>query len=359
MYQEWKEQQAKKKADQVRQRRRELTARNQTSEHRDEPPRGRPTNRREPSRPTPSSPGQNDTADSQPNIARKPVAVYNKKRGEVQKHTVKIAQLPSVHNSVHLQHTLSNNYRAGPSPARGLKGKSNRETRFSDFLHDERNPSPWQKPGPSRETQWTYAVPGEDDELVRNSHFSSILDPAKAIKKAKEAEKAKGPKCYICSSSNCPGGYRDHITNLWVCAACQKSEKMGPVECSVCGQPNSPHTGYAGNGLWMCTACQNPTTPKELPPSTKLSRKATSKPKASRPPIPQGLDKAQSEDIKNCECDSPCPPIEVFDDESISICPDCHKRLTAFPVFLSKSAASLDKNKNAKAPLPSEGVPIS
>ncbi|CAD6579174.1 MAG: hypothetical protein ASARMPRED_008982 [Alectoria sarmentosa] len=261
LYQSWKDRQAKKKADQTRQRKREETARRQATEHRDQSIRGRSTNRREPPRPSSSPPVQDRVADSHKEIARKPVPAYNKKRGEVQKHVVKIAQLPPVHNSVHLHHTPSNNYRTKPSPVRGQKDHSNRETRFSDFLHRERDPRPSQKAAPSRETQWTYAVPGEDDELVRNSRFSSILDPAKAVKKAKEAEKAKGPTCYVCGGSNCPGGYRDHISKLW---------------------------------LW----CRSPTTPKEVPPSPKLARKATSKPKASRPPIPRGVDKAESEDVK-------------------------------------------------------------
>ena len=350
-YQSWKDRQAKKKADQTRQRKREETARRQATERRDQPTRGRSTNRREPPRASSSIPEQDHVADSQKDIARKPVPAYNKKRGEVQKHVVKIAQLPPVHNSVHLHHTPSNNYCTKPSPVRGQMDHSNRETRFSDFLHRERNPRPSQKAARSRETQWTYAVPGEDDELVRNSRFSSILDPAKAVKKAKEAEKAKGPTCYVCGGLNCPGGYRDHISKLWLCTNCRHREKIGPVECSVCGQ-HSPGTGYAANGLWMCTGCRSPTTPKEVPPSPKLSRKATSKPKASRPPIPRGVDKAEGEDIKYCECDNPCPPIKIFDAERVSICPDCHRRLTPFPVIPSQSASR-------QASLASKGVPIS
>lgn len=197
LYRNWKDQQAKKKADQARQRRREEIARNQATERRDEPIRGRSTNRGEPPRTTASPQDQDHAANAQPGIARKPIPVYNKKRGEVQKHTVRIAQLPPVHNSVHLQHTTSNNYRTKPSPTRGQKDKSNRNTRFSDFLHQERGAPSSQKPASSRGTQWTYAVPGGDDELARSSHFSSILDPAKAAKKAKEVEKVKAPSCYI------------------------------------------------------------------------------------------------------------------------------------------------------------------
>ena len=283
LYTNWKEQQAKKKADQ---RRREEISRShwRVTERRDEPARGRSTAQLEHPKATPSPPDQDNSADSQPGVTRKPVPLYTKKRGEVQKHAVKIAQLPPVHNSVHLQHTPSNNYRARPSPARGQKDNLTRNTRFSDFLPLERKP---QKPVSSRETQWTYAVPGEDDELVRNNRFSSILDPAKAIKKAKEAERAKGPKCYMCGSKDCPGGYRDNITKLWVCEPCQRTHNMAPTQCSVCGDPTD--AGYADNGLWMCTQCRNPTTPKELPPSPRFSRKATSKPKASQPPIPQGV----------------------------------------------------------------------
>lgn len=358
LYQNWKDQQAKKKADQARQVRREQMSKSQATEHKDEPTRGRSETRRKPPGTTPSPRDQDHAVDSQSGIGRKPVPVHDKKRGEVQKHAVKITQLPAIHKSIHLQHTPSNNYRAKHSPNRGQKDKSNRDTRFSDFLHQQRNAPPSQKPAPSRETQWTYAVPGEDDELVRNSRFSSILDPAKAIKKAKEVEKAKGPVCYICGSFNCPGGYRDNITNLWVCAVCQRAEKIGPAQCSVCGEPNSPGTGYASNGLWMCTACSNPTTPKELPPTPKLSRKDTSRmSKVSGPPIPQGVEKVKRESTEQCECDHPCRPIEIFD-KMISICPDCHKRLTPFPVIRSKLALSLNR-RDSHASLASQGVPIS
>ena len=319
LYHSWKDQQAKKKADEVK---RKETSRRQAAERRQEPTRRRSTERRAPLRTTPSPPDQDHAAGSEPSIARKVIPVYNKKTGEVPKHAVKINQLPPIHNSVHLEHTPSNNYRAKPAPTRGQKLKASRETRFSDFLHEERNPAP------SRETR-----------------FSSILDPAKAIKRAKEAEKAKGPACYICGSSKCPGGYRDHVTDLWVCEVCQKREKMLPIQCSLCGQPNSPLTGYAdSNGLWMCTACRCPTTPKELPPTPKLSRKATSRPKG--------------DDTKHCECDTPCPPIESFDHGRTSICPLCRKPLTPFPAIPPKSALRLDKRSSYSSRF-SQGVPIS
>lgn len=261
---------------QPRQKGREKTPRNRTTEPGDEATPGRSDYRREPPQTNPSPPEQENPEDPHPGTGRKPKPTYAKKRGEVKQHTVKIAQLPPIHNSVHLHHTPSNNYRANPSPARGQKDGSNRNTRFSDFLHQERNVPPSQEPASSRETQWTYAVPGEGDEQVRNSRFSSVLDPAKAIKKAKETEKAKGPKCYI---------------------SCQKRENMAPVQCSVCGQPNSPNTGYnAANGLWMCSVCRCPTTPKELPPSPNFD---APRPKASRPPIPQGMDKPKSKTNEN------------------------------------------------------------
>ena len=323
LYRSWKDQQAKKKADQARQRRHEEIARSQAIVRRDDASRGRSINRREPTRTTPSLP---DVANSQPDVAKKPVPVHQKKRGEVQKHTVKIAQLPPVHNSVHLQHTPSNNYRTKPSPTRGQKDRSNRETHFSDFVHQEPNSPQSQKPAPSQ------------------NRFSSVLDPAKAIRRAKEAEEAKGPKCYMCGSYDCTGGYRDNISKLWVCGPCQQKEQIGPVECSVCGQ-HSLNTGYASNGLWMCKACRSPTTPKELPPSPKSSHKAPSRPKASRPPIPYGFDEAKGEDMQHCECDTPCPPIETFDDGR-SFCPDprCHKRLTPFPVIQSTPISEYDSD---------------
>ena len=339
LYQKWRDQQAKKKTDHTRQ------------------SRGRSTNRSESPRTTSTLSNQDHAADSQPGIGRKPVPIYNKKRGEVQKHTVKISELPPIHNSVHLQHTPSNNYRVKPSPNRG---QTNRNTRFSDFLHQERSTPPSQRPAPSRETQPTYSAPGQDNDPVRNSRYSSVLDPAKAVRKAKEAEKAKGPKCYICGSSSkdCPGGPRDRITNLWICQACQKAENIGSVVCSLCGEPNSPGTGYASNGLWMCTACSNPTTPKELPPTPKLSRNDTSeKSQASRPPIPRGLDRANRESNEQCECDLPFRPIEGFSNRRISICQNCHKRLTPFPVIRSNSLSSLNQ-RDSHTSFANQGVPI-
>ena len=340
LYRKWRDEQAEKETDHTRQ------------------ARGRSTNRSESRRTTSTPPDQDQAADSQSAIGRKPIPVYNKKRGEVHKHAVKITQLPPIHNSVHLEHTLSNNYRAKPSPNRGQIDKSSRNTRFSDFLYQERSTAPSQGPTLSRETQLTYSAPGQANDPARNSRYSSILDPAKAVRKVKEAEKAKGPKCYICgsSSNDCPGGFRDRITNLWVCQACQKAENIGPVVCSLCGEPNSPGTGYASNGLWMCTACANPTTPKELPPTAKL-QDTSKKSQASRPPIPQGLDRANTESREQCECDHPFHPIEGFSNQRISVCQNCHKRLTPFPDIRSNSASSLNQ-RDSHSSLANQGVLI-
>lgn len=335
LYHDWKDQKAEKKADRATQRKPKEIAKSQVINHRDDAPGGRPTNPREHPQPTPSPLDQA----SQPAVAGNPKPVYNKKRGEVKQHTVTIA-LPPVHNSVHLKHTPSNNYGTGPSTGRGQKDRT-RDTRFSDFVH-QRNAPPSQKPAPSRGTQWTYAVRGQENEFVRNNRYSSIHDPAKA-KKAQEAQKAQNLQCYICGSSNCMGEFRDIISKLWVCGTCQKHEGIEPVQCAVCGEPSTPNSGYhAGNGLWMCSTCSNPKTPKEFPPSPKLGRKNTSRPKANRPPIPQG--EAKSEDT--CECNNACPPIEKFDNK-ICICPICDRPLTPFPVLLPTAS---------HAPLPSEGI---
>ena len=249
LYQNWKDQQAKKHAGRKTQRQGQKIAGNQATEHRHEPTRDRLANQAQPPQTTLSPPNQDCAAEHQPGIARKAVPVYNKKRGEVQKHSVQITQQPPIHNSVHLEHTPSNNYRAKHPESQ--KNKSARNTRFSDFLHEERHPA-------SRETRRISNVLVEDDQPVRNSRFSSKLDPAKAVKKAREAEKAKWLKrCYICSSTNGPGGYRDHISRLWLCAACQLKENRGPKQCSCCGTPNSPNTTYADNGLWLCTNVSN------------------------------------------------------------------------------------------------------
>ena len=250
LHQKFKDQRAKKKPDQARQKKGERLTGGQATERTDQSTRGHSTNHPQ----TTSLPPDQAHAVNRPlGIAEKPVSVYNKKRGEVQKHAVQITHMPPIHSSVHLEHTPSNNYRTKPPAA--LKNDSARDTHFSDFIREERGPV-------SRETKWTRAGPDHEDEPVRNSHFSSKLDPAKAIKRAKEVEKAKGPKCYICSSTHCPGGYRDNISKLWVCAACQQKENIGPKQCSYCGTPNSPNTTYADNGLWLCTnvSFSNPLT---------------------------------------------------------------------------------------------------
>lgn len=244
IYTNWKDQQAKKYAGRTKQREVQKIPGGQATEHRHEPTRARSFNQTEPPKTTLLLPNQGYATDHQPGIAKKADPVYNKKRGEVQKHAVQITQQHPIHNSVHLEHTLSNNYRTKPSVSQ--KNKPARDTRFSDFLHAERHPA-------SRETRRISGIPIEDHEPVRNSRYSSKLDPAKAVKKAKEAEKAN-PKCYICSSTNCRGGYRDHISRLWLCAACQLKENRGPKQCSCCGTPNSPNTTYANEtGLWLCT----------------------------------------------------------------------------------------------------------
>lgn len=244
LYKNWKDQRAKRHTGRKPQRQGQKIAGGQAVEHIHEPTRDRSPNQAKPSQTTLSAPNPGHAAEYQPGIAKKAVPVYSKKRGEVQKHVVQIIQQPAIHNSVHLEHTPSNNYRTKLSERQ--KNKSARETRFSDFLHEERHPA-------SGETRRTSNFPIEDDQPVRNSRFSSKLDPAKTVKKAREAEKAKGHKCYICSATNGPGGYRDHISRLWLCAACQLKENRGPKQCSCCGTPNSPNTTYAENGLWLCT----------------------------------------------------------------------------------------------------------
>ena len=277
LYPNWKDQQAKKQAGQTRQKEGQKIPGVQAPEHRHEPIRRHSISLPEPPQTTLSPLKQGHAAEYQPGIARKAVPIYNKKRGEVQKHAVQITQQLPIHNSVHLEHTPSNNYRTKPSV--GQKNKSARDTRFSDFLHEERHPA-------SRGTRRTSGVPVEGHEPVRNSRFSSKLDPAKAVKKAKEAERGKGRKCYICSSTNCPGGYRDHISRLWLCAACQQKENRGPKQCSCCGTPNSPNTTYADNGLWLCTNVSRPftslpspfTTPKYTKGNANLGVLAVPKP---------------------------------------------------------------------------------
>ena len=63
-------------------------------------------------------------------------------------------------------------------------------------------------------------------------------------------------------------------------------------------------------------------------------------------------------DTKHCKCDTPCPPIESFDNERISICPHCRKPPTPFPADPPKSASRLDERSSHSSRL-SQGIPIS
>lgn len=285
MYQRLRDDRAEKDAGVARQNVPREQAKNAVARPTDESSRGRSAVRIAPlTQPPLSTAIPRNPLESHQGVTRKPVPVYSKRRGEVPKHSVKISQLHRVHNSVHLEHSPSKNYRVKDQETNSQKDKLDRHTCFSDFVHashgsppphkrqaEAQQPDFHKQHNPIRETQWTFAIPKADDELVRESvRFSSNLDPAKAIKKAKAIQLEKRDReCYICGSFNSPLKYRDKFSGLRICSACETPD---PVECSICGNPNSLETGYSKEGLWLCKGCRSPTEFRKIPPEQRQQR---------------------------------------------------------------------------------------
>ena len=196
-------------------------------------------------------------------ITRKPVQAFRKTEGEVRKHAVKITHLRPVHNSVHLQQspTKSRDFRKALEVDH--KRKSSNVTTFGDFMRKPSEPSerlarlPPHIPTPvaprgnqramaesfhqRNGTQWTFTVPGID-EVAPNSTL--ILPTADFPEKINEERES-------------------HVT-------------VDPQECILCGTLNSPKTQYNRQGLWLCTACRSPRSPKEVPPAPAVPFEAIS-----------------------------------------------------------------------------------
>ncbi|MCJ1455028.1 hypothetical protein MMC28_005382 [Mycoblastus sanguinarius] len=240
-------------------------------------------------------------------ITRKPVPVYNKRKGEVPKHAVKVTNLPRIHNSVHLDRTASKNYETKPKSTAAQRQNLSRITRFGDFIQqpqlpalpktnrkDVPRPDSATIPGlpptqldkkAARGTQWAFAVPGEDDELVCNKRRPETINEGHGS--------TKDPlQCDICGTHNTPGACRDDDLGLWLCLGCRNQspeENVEPRQCSVCGTPNSPGACYGDQGIWLCTGCRYPATPRECPPSP-IPRKAAPKQRKERLSSPLARD---------------------------------------------------------------------
>ena len=258
-------------------------------------------------------------------ITRKPVQAFSKTEGEVRKHAVKITHLPPVHNSVHLQQTPTESRDFRKALEIDHKRKSSNITTFGDFMRKPSEPSerlarlPPHIPTPvaPREnqramaesfhqrngTQWTFTVPGID-EVAPNS--TPILPIAVFPKKINEERESQ-------------------VT-------------VDPQECILCGTLNSPNTQYNQQGLWLCTACRSPKSPKEVPPAPAVPREVTSGRYQSRSgsysrektlTTKRKKDESAVFTPESCEyCHASLTPLKVLIMICINICQWCDRQLT-------------------------------
>ena len=196
-------------------------------------------------------------------VASHPDLAFSKTKGEVTKHDVKITHLPSAHHSVEIMRDTADNSKFREEIEVDYKKKSSHITTFGDFMRKPSEPSerlarlPPYIPNPvaprenpptvakSRHqrngTEWTFTIPGIDDQLARiSTPIIPNLQSQKAIEEERESQASNDPQ-----------------------------------ECILCGTLNSPKTHYNQQGLWLCTACRSPTSAKELPPPPAVPPKTT------------------------------------------------------------------------------------
>ncbi len=258
-------------------------------------------------------------------ITRKPVQAFSKTEGEVRKHAVKITHLPPIHNSVHLQQAPTNRRDVRKALEIDHKRKSSNITTFGDFMRKPSEPSerlarlPPHIPTPvaPREnqrtmvesfhqrngTQWTFTVPEIDEVAPNSTPILPNTDLPEKINKEREPQ----------------------VT-------------VDPQECILCGTLNSPKTQYNQQGLWLCTACRSPRSPKEVPPAPAISREATSGRYQSRSGSYSGgktLTTKHKKDESAVFTPEPCEyyhafltPMKMYDHDLQCICQWCDKQLT-------------------------------
>ncbi len=258
-------------------------------------------------------------------ITRKPVQAFSKTEGEVRKHAVKITHLPPVHNSVHLQQIATNSHDFRKAIDIDHRRKSSNVTTFGDFMRKPSEPSerltrlPPHIPNPlaprqnqrtmaesfrqRNSSQWTFTVPGIDEAARNSTPILPNADFPEKINKERESQ----------------------VT-------------VDPQECILCGTLNSPKTNYNQQGLWLCTACRSPRSPKEVPPPPAIPREATSTRYRSRSGSSSRKRTLSTKHKKHesavfthesCEyCNASLTSIKIFDHDCIYVCQWCIKLLT-------------------------------
>lgn len=241
-------------------------------------------------------------------ILRKPAFKYRDTPGMVPRYPVKVRH-PSVRRkSVHLSRTNSNNYRVLGEPEPRKTPNSSRVTKFGDFISQELNTQPMQSSTPTLPAQET---PGE-----------FIL--------SKQAY--RGTRWTFTSAS---ASISSNIILPKTVSKGQFSESQVKHEdCSMCGTPNSPGTRYGDQGLWLCTACRNPTTAIEFPPRTISKEKPEHERHRSAFPAAADIHIPKDEPEVCGSCHTSLPPVER---DGILLCSWCCRQLT-FPSSLAKGS---------------------
>lgn len=181
-------------------------------------------------------------------VPRKSVFKYRDKHGTVPRHSVKTTH-PSVRRkSIHLVRTRSNNYRVPGEPKSPQTRKSSRVTRFGDFL--------------SQEAFNDQLPPSLRPCSSSKQSFVDIFLPQQAYRSSRRTF----------ARSHTPRSPRDDLLEE---IATRSADQIRHGMCGICGTPNSPHTRYGEQGIWLCSACRSPSSVIELPP--RITSKASSK----------------------------------------------------------------------------------
>ncbi len=249
-YKAWRLKKAKKQADAERQGAREEEAKYQMAQAANAAPKEEEEESFQPGRyrtlasPTleihPTLARQIDNMDPNalpPLMTKKPAPSHtrNKSSGEVSKHTVKINQLPPVHKSVHLSEGPWNSQNGQEELPQRKDRNSSVVTAFGDFI---RRPSKTSQLPTERLTKVPSHIPVPPDlqqpEPLRPTFYQQVRKDSlpETINERRESGEAEHQRC------------------------------------GLCGSLNSPNTHYGDQGVWLCSACRNPTFSTERPPSS-------------------------------------------------------------------------------------------
>ncbi|KAL6716382.1 hypothetical protein ACLMJK_005948 [Lecanora helva] len=193
-----------------------------------------------PLQPEPSPHLNRDADQLPPTKTSIPVLDHPQRGREVVRHEVTISQPSARRNSVHLAHTPSNNYQAtDESRAR----YASHTTAWGDFMRTPSKPT-----HADQSLTWPNLTNEQKNDRLHTYHTMNRHSPHET--RAEHSPRLSLSPPAISSNPNVQA----------------KEATFKPQECNLCGTPNSPDTRYGDLGIWLCTACRNPSSAIEVPP---------------------------------------------------------------------------------------------